>query len=313
MPHTRGRAATGADAKPQASAHDQENVAPGTAQDSHTTKTTEKTNRKRKSSPHKEESSSKRKSKNSPKSASTEEPKAGENESQKPRLSTPDIEFDYDRSQLRDPRKTPGRGARPRYKASDVPEELKTHLEATREIPKPTKPPGRLNAFQKDQLYKEESRMNPLATFHHLYQCYDKGPQGSPTYDEAGFQLDYDKVAQWMKPQAYNKSKMVRGMERRVEEAKREEEKIFEMFFQEPPKDAAKFSSFAKDYLKDHVSKDLSLPFHQIKSEQVKSWRDKGFQPVRYEEWWKEPNAEEKKRMMKMYGGASMRKDLELN
>ncbi|KAH8161814.1 hypothetical protein CIB48_g6435 [Xylaria polymorpha] len=32
----------------------------------------------------------------------------------RPRLTTPDLEFDYDRSQLRDPRPTPGRTRQPR-------------------------------------------------------------------------------------------------------------------------------------------------------------------------------------------------------
>lgn len=39
----------------------------------------------------------------------------------KPRLTTPDLEFDYDRSQLRDQRPTPGRKARPRYDCFSIP------------------------------------------------------------------------------------------------------------------------------------------------------------------------------------------------
>jgi hypothetical protein len=53
---------------------------------------------------------------------------------------------------------------------------------------------GRLNAVQKDRLYKDESRLNSFATFHHLYQCHDKGRDGFPTYDEGGFELDWEKV-----------------------------------------------------------------------------------------------------------------------
>lgn len=37
-----------------------------------------------------------------------------DDEQPRTRLTTPDIQFDYDRSQLRDPRQTPGRGGRPR-------------------------------------------------------------------------------------------------------------------------------------------------------------------------------------------------------
>lgn len=77
-------------------------------------------------------------------------------DSNKKRLSRKDLEFDWDRTQLRDPRLTPGREVPPRRETAD--------------------------------------------TFHELYVCYDKGPQGSPTYDRSGFQLDYNKVAKWMRP-----------------------------------------------------------------------------------------------------------------
>jgi hypothetical protein len=63
-------------------------------------------------------------------------------------------------------------------------------------------------------------------------------------------------------------------------------------------------------YVKDHVSKDLGVPWHQIGVAEVKAWREKGFQPVRFEEWWKKPNAEERKRWMKMMEGASLRRNL---
>jgi hypothetical protein len=231
-----------------------------------------------------------------------------QNEPQKLRLSTSDLEFDYDRSQLRDPRPTPGRKARPRYEETDVPRDLKTHLELTRYIPKPEKPPGRLNRFQKNQLYIDEARMNPYHAFHSLYVCHDKGREGSPTYDSAGFELDYAKVAEWMNPRAYNKEKMVRGMERAVANAESEETQMSKLFFEEVPTKPDGMSHRVKDFIKDHVSKDLGIPWHHVKLEQVKMWRDKGFQPVRYKDWWKEPTAEENMRMLKLLSGASLRK-----
>lgn len=47
--------------------------------------------------------------------------------------------------------------------------------------------------------------MNPLSAFHDLDRCNQKGREGSPTYDSAGFQLDFNKVENWMKPTSYNK------------------------------------------------------------------------------------------------------------
>jgi hypothetical protein len=160
------------------------------------------------------------------------EPASQNEPSTKPRLATPDLEFDYDRTQLRDPRPTPGRSARPRYGSMDIPDDLKAQLEATREIPgPPPKPKGRLNNVMKNEMFVAEARQNPLKTFHDLHRCYDKGRAGSPTHDRAGFELDYDKVADWMKPQVYNKKRMVSGMERAVDRRAREEEAIYALFF----------------------------------------------------------------------------------
>jgi hypothetical protein len=113
-----------------------------------------------------------------------------------------------------------------------------------------------------------------------------------------------------MNPRAYNKNSMVRGMDRRVAKAQSEEEQMYEFFFEKSPEIPEKIPFGVKDYIKDHVSKDMDIPWHQVKPEQVQQWRDKGFHPVKYEEWWKEPNEEEKKRNMKMMSGASLRKDL---
>ncbi|KAH7071913.1 hypothetical protein BKA63DRAFT_567841 [Paraphoma chrysanthemicola] len=228
----------------------------------------------------------------------------------KPRLTTPDVEFDFDRSQLRDPRPTPGRKTRPRYNKWDIPDDQRKHLEATCDIFKPVKPKGRLTSFVENELFVQESRENPLETFHHLYRCYDKGRHGSPAYDEGGFQLDYDRVSQWMNPSAYNKKKVVRNMDRAVGKGKSEEDQMFELFFEKVPTDRANMTHMVKDCLMDQVSKDMGIPWHQIKPEHVQAWRDKGFQPVKYEEWWKTPTYVEKKRMLKMMSSAPLRKIL---
>ncbi|KAM0543653.1 hypothetical protein ACHAO7_009275 [Fusarium culmorum] len=98
---------------------------------------------------------------------------------QKPTLTEKDLEFDFDHSQIRDPRRTPGRVKRPRYEERDLSEEWlsKFHI-PNHKIP----------------------HTDPLYTFYDLHKCHQKGPNGSPTYDSAGFQLDYKKVKDWMKP-----------------------------------------------------------------------------------------------------------------
>lgn len=228
----------------------------------------------------------------------------------KPRLTTPDLEFDFDRSQLRDPRPTPGRKARPRHDNFEIErdEALKARLENEFTIPKPEKPKGRLNAMIKSELFEKEGMMNPAASFHDLYRCHKKGPRGSPTYDDAGFQLDYNKVCEWKQPQTYNKGKMVRGMEKAVEARQSKEEQIASLFFTNGSNEETR-NLHVINHVQDHVSKDLGIPFHQIDAAKVKEWREK-FEPLDYETWWKKPNEVEDKRMLKMIMGASLRKCL---
>jgi len=228
-------------------------------------------------------------------SASQAEASTSSEQTQKPRLTTPDLEFDFDRDQLRDPRPTPGRVKRPRYSDLEITEDFKQRFH----IPKP-----------RPRDFEHEALADPSATFHDLYVCHKKGPKGSPTYDSAGFQLDYDKVVKWMKPVAYNKKRMVNGMERHLEEQAKEDEAMINSFFVDGKHPGKYKGDEYMHFLKDHVSKDLGVPWHQIDSKRVKEWEEKGFEKINADEWWHEPNEEERKRYMKMMGGASLRKDL---
>ncbi|RGP77167.1 hypothetical protein FLONG3_4682 [Fusarium longipes] len=97
----------------------------------------------------------------------------------KPTLTEKDLEFDFDHSRIRDPRRTPGRVKRPRHVKNDLSEEWLSRFH----IPN----------------HKSE-HTDPLYTFYNLHKCRKKGPNGSPTYDNVGCQLNYEKVAEWMKP-----------------------------------------------------------------------------------------------------------------
>ncbi|KAG4414369.1 hypothetical protein IFR04_012506 [Cadophora malorum] len=172
-------------------------------------------------------------------------------------------------------------------------------------------PPGkkvRKTAHEKNEEYKQFIRENEGHMFHELYVCFDKGPNGSPTYDKSGFQLDYYKVADWMKPTPYNKSKVVKGMERTVARMKTESEQMAEIFFEkgEAPTDTMKLSS-GNGYWKDRVSKDLNVPWHKITVEHFKEWEKKGFKKARRGEY-ENPTEEERKRMLRLMNGASLRK-----
>lgn len=143
-----------------------------------------------------------------------------------------------------------------------------------------------LTNMVKNDTFVAEARHNPWESFYSNYRCYDKGREGSETYDSAGFQFDYDKVCEWMKPEADNKQKMIRNMDRAVDKAQSEEEQMFDLFFVNAEK--AKKGVSAKNYVCDQVNKDLGIPWRQIGPEQVQLWRDRGFEPVSFEKWWKE-------------------------
>jgi hypothetical protein len=151
-----------------------------------------------------------------------------------------------------------------------------------------------------------------LYSFYDLHKCHKKGPNGSPIYDSAGFQLDCKKVEKWMKPVAYNKKSMVNGMERRLKKGEEEREAAYKAFFVDGkgPENDQGADTMIMDHIKDQVSKDLGVPWHQIDSKQMKKWEEKGFEKVKADEWWSRPNKVERDRFMKMLDGASLRKDL---
>ncbi|EXJ59594.1 hypothetical protein A1O7_03740 [Cladophialophora yegresii CBS 114405] len=218
-----------------------------------------------------------------------------------------DLEIEWDRSQLRDPRPTPERVLLPRRSETDLTEEEKKLFKGP-----PAKRPrarGRLHACQEDQMFREEAKRNIAHTAHELYVCFDKGPNGSPTYDEAGFQLDYRKVADWMKPKMYNKQAMVNGMERALKRGEEEKSRMAAAFFEggQAPDEGGGLGTL--DLLKDKVSKDLGIAFHKVTPAKVEGWAKKGFPKENPRDYVESTlTAEERKRFLSMHMGSSLRK-----
>ena len=146
MPRTRGDASSGADAERDAS-QDQEKQPQYTASGPQNAESsTRSAGQKRKVRSENEASAKQRRTSERQGTATSvraekkeEQPKEEDLEQQKPRLMTPDLEYDYDRSKLRDPRPTPGRRARPRWDDISAPQEIKNWVSDSFYIPKPTK------------------------------------------------------------------------------------------------------------------------------------------------------------------------------
>lgn len=155
--------------------------------------------------------------------------------------------------------------------------------------------------------FGDRSLMNTNSKNYRLYVCFDKGPNGSPTYDKSGFELDYDKVAEWMRPKPYNKGAMVRSMDRAVDKSCRDGRSMAEIFFEKGAVPSEAEYSGAKNHWKDRVSKDLNIPFHKIGVEEFEEWEKKGFKKARKGEYENFSKAEEE-RITRLISSASLRK-----
>jgi hypothetical protein len=228
--------------------------------------------------------------------------------SEKPPLQVDDLYFEWDRTQLRDPRLTPGRLRPPHYtKMDDIPVSLLERLQESRSIYKQKRPEGRLFEGDIYDLSVDEQRHNPWEPNYALYQCYDKDYGGSPTYDYAGFQLDIDHVRHRLYPIYLNTDCTIRAARLEIEIEQSEEEQMFGLFFIDP--ENAKEGGCSKDHICDHVGKDLGISYMQIGLEQVQLWINREFKPFKYEECWKEPTEEDRRRWKKMTMDSELRKE----
>ncbi|KAF5602382.1 aminotriazole resistance protein [Fusarium subglutinans] len=195
------------------------------------------------------------------KQAKTTDARPSTPDGQKPTLTEKDLEFDFDHSQIRDPRATPGRVKRPRYEERELGEDFLSKFH----IPK-----------------HRNKHTDPLYSFYDLHRCH---------LDEAsGLQQEIN--GQWHGAAL-----------KRVED---ETKKIYDSFFIDGKGPEGEMGSTqVMDQIKDQVSKDLGVPWHQIDPKQLKKWEDQGFAKVDADKWWHRPNQVERDRFMKMLGGAS--------
>jgi hypothetical protein len=108
-----------------------------------------------------------------------------------------------------------------------------------------------------------------------------------------------------MKPQAYNKSAMVNGMDRRINAEAKKEKRMAEIFFE---KGEAPPSPYEDAWAwQDRVSKDLNIPWHKIDVADFEEWEKRGFKKARKGEY-ENFSPEDFDRHMRLMDGASLRK-----
>ena len=128
--------------------------------------------------------------------------------------------------------------------------------------------------------------------------CLMKGPRGSPTYDELGFELDYKEIVKRSRrPRPLSGKALAKLGEKSKERARKAE-----VIGVEPEK----LSGSAENHLDDRVARDLGLAFHEVGMEEFEKWHRRGFK-VDYEDL-VNVSQEEKDRVLKLMTGSALRK-----
>ncbi|KAF2653770.1 hypothetical protein K491DRAFT_717738 [Lophiostoma macrostomum CBS 122681] len=166
----------------------------------------------------------------------------------------------------------------------------------------------RKSAWEKEKEYTDFVKQHEGHMFHELHVCYDKGPNGSPTYDKAGFELDFEKVADWMKPVSVQTVKRRMGTKKYndgFDKSIRDTERMHQIFFGVPSR--ADVPYFVNEAAKDRVSKDLQIPCHRIGVAEFEDWETRGFQKHRLDEYSSLSQAQQD-RLMNLFSGSALRK-----
>lgn len=193
-----------------------------------------------------------------------------------------------------------------------------TRSEETKASGRPTKAkasksdePKKPLRVRKQEEFDRNAREDPNHVFHDLYVCRGKGPDGSPTYDQAGFELDYDKVMDWFKPHPIRKPtlKQSERMHERFKQKHKDEKEMGRLFYKNgaAPEDSIKRPSCAPDAWKEKVGKDLGVLWHEIDLDDFREWDRQGFPKAGKGEYEKFTD-DERKHFTDLLTGASLRK-----
>lgn len=210
---------------------------------------------------------------------------------------------------------TPGRAVEPKW----MPPEINDHKfdiqcgggqrreptpVQTAELPSPPRilKKGKKSAAQKDEEFMQNAMLNPDGFQRDMNICIEKGSGGSPTYDKAGFELDYGKVM---------KVRSGRGGRIDFDKDRSDQVRMAEIFFgkEMAPRYTAT-SPLECEWWKDKVSRDLNVPFHKTGIADFEEWEKRGFPKAKREDYDRERiSVGEKERLTRLMTGSAFRKD----
>ena len=144
---------------------------------------------------------------------------------------------------------------------------------------------------------KKRRKVTPPLSMSPVEICRRKGPRGSPTYDEMGYELDYNYInkVSYIRPRPSYK-KLEKMMEKNDKEDKRKAEIIGSSDPNFPQKEA----------WDDRVARDLGIAYHEVGVDEYEEWHKRGFHadPKDFENI----SEEDKARLMKLMTGCALRK-----
>jgi len=136
-----------------------------------------------------------------------------------------------------------------------------------------------------------------------VQECLKKGPNGSPTYDRLGYELDYDKILAANKPPkrgAAHHKRVEKMMEQEAQERKRKCEIM--------RADPNRISAFTYMAWEDCISRDLEIPYHKVTMQHFEDWHKRGFTVKPGELETRDLSKEDNERISDLAMGSAFRK-----
>jgi len=134
-------------------------------------------------------------------------------------------------------------------------------------------------------------------------RCLRKGPHGSPTKDELGYELDYKAIAKAShRPRARAMSdKYMEMLDREAENDRRREE-----IMGVSEAESHKLPGIAESAMTNRVAIDLGIPYHTVGMGEFEEWHRRGFRAELKD--WKNLPKEQVDRLLKIQSGCAFRK-----
>ncbi|KAL8769869.1 MAG: hypothetical protein Q9209_004307 [Squamulea sp. 1 TL-2023] len=142
---------------------------------------------------------------------------------------------------------------------------------------------------------KRRKKLTPEPSKAPVQVCLRKSPRGSPTYDEMGYELDFDYILKSSgRPRPISKR-----AQQRLEQKEKDSERKAEIIGR--PKNTLEETAWD-----DRVARDLGKAFHEVGMDEYEEWKAKGFTVKKGE--FDDPTEEEKERLKKLLRGCALRK-----